>query len=248
MNDRVTSRALAAEFVGTFVLVFSIIMAVAMYALQPDAPRGLAYPFIALAHGLALFIMIQTLGAVSGGHFNPAVTLGLLSIRRVAPGTASAYIVMQALGALAAAGLTALIVTAQAEAVGFAAPAIDAKISLGSGMVLEGLAAFFLVWVVVGTAVNEQGSKEWAPFAIAGSLTLGVLLIAPLTGGSINPARAFGPALVDSLSGGDWGSLGEWLLAYVAAPIAGGVLAATMYAAFYMRPVPAPEALSPPPE
>ncbi|MBI5310727.1 MAG: aquaporin [Actinobacteria bacterium] len=248
MNDRINSRALIAEFIGTFALVFAIIIAVAMYALQPDAPRGLAYPFIALAHGLVLFILIQTLGAVSGAHFNPAVTLGLLSIRRIAPGTAGAYIVMQALGSLAAAGLTALILTAQAEAVGFAAPAIDASISLGSGMVFEALATFALVWVVVATAVNEKAQAAWAPLAIAGSLMLGVLLIAPLTGAGINPARAFGPALVDSLSGGDWGSLGEWLLAYVVAPVVGGVLAATLCAGLYLRPARPAEAASPPPE
>lgn len=248
MNDRITSRALIAEFVGTFVLVFAIVVAVSMYALQPDAPRGLAYPFIALAHGLALFIMIQTLGAISGAHFNPAVTLGLLSIRRVAPGTAGAFIVMQFLGSLAAAGLTALIINAQAKAVSFAAPAIESSISLGSGMVLEGLAAFFLVWVVVGVAVNENGSKDWAPFAIAGALTLGVLLIAPLTGGSINPARAFGPALVDSLSGGSWTDIGQWVLAYFVAPVAGGVLAATLYTGLYMRPAAAAAAPEPPPE
>lgn len=248
MNDRITSRALIAEFVGTLVLVFAIVAAVAMYALQPDAPRGLAYPFIALAHGLALFIMIQTLGAISGAHFNPAVTLGLLSVRRVAPATAGAYIVMQFLGSLAAAGLTALIINAQAKAVSFAAPAIDDSISLGSGMVLEGLAAFFLVWVVVGVAVSEHGSKDWAPFAIAGALTLGVLLIAPLTGGSINPARAFGPALVDSLSGGDWTDIGKWVLAYFVAPVAGGVLAATLYTGLYMRPAIAAAAPEPPPE
>lgn len=238
MADRVTTkpgigRALIAELLGTFVLVFVVILVVSMYALQADVARGLTYPFIAFAHGFVLLLLIQTVGSISGGHFNPAVTLGLLSIRQIAPRDALAYIGTQLVGAVGAAVLAWLTIKDQAGTVDYAATKIaDSEINLGSAIILELLFTFFLVWAIVGTAVNPDGPREWAPVVIAGTLTLGVLLIAPLTGASLNPARSIGPALIAN----EWGDIGEFLLAYIAAPIVGGIAAALLYSGLFMRP------------
>lgn len=249
MEETNTSKALVAELVGTFLLVLSIILAVTLYAgTLPAAsrPPQLIVPFVAFAHGFALFIGIQTLGRISGGHFNPAVTLGLLSIGKIEGGLAGAYIVAQVIGATLAGFLVALVLNDPATSVGFAAPTVDSAISLGSAIVLESLFVFFLVWTVVATAVADEGPKEWAPLAIATVLALGVLLIGKWTGAALNPARAFGADFTNALFGNDagFGSFKDFILAYVIGPIAGGVLAATLYNWLYIKqPV-----LSPPEE
>jgi aquaporin-4 len=247
VKDQSLAKALFAELLGTFALVFTIILVVSMYAAQGDVLRGLTYPFIALAHFLILFIMIQTLGPISGGHFNPAVTLGVLSIRRISVVNAAGYIVVQFAGAILAALLIKGIIPHQAETVKFASTAVSVDIKTGAAFALEAIAAFFLVWTVVGTAVNPDGSKEWAPLAIAGALALGVLLIAPLTGAGINPARSIGPALIS----GNWGDAKNFLEVYIIGPIGGGVLAALIYSGLYMsnsapeKPTLAPSEQSP---
>lgn len=242
------SKALIAEAVGTFLLVLSIVMAVTLYkgVLPPNGQLpNLIIPFVAFAHGFALFVGIQTLGRISGGHFNPAVTLGLLAIGKIKGGLAGLYIVMQVIGATLAAFLVALVLNDQGQAVGFAAPTIDygtagaPGITLGAGILLEALFVFFLVWTIVATAVAEEGPKEWAPIAISTVLALGVLLIGPWTGASLNPARAFGPDLTNALfgaaDGSGFGPFKDFILAYVIGPIAGGVLAATLYNALYIK-------------
>lgn len=255
MEDKSISKALLAELVGTFFLVLTIVVAVSVYAgvgggkLLPNV----VIPFVALAHGIVLFIMIQALGAISGGHFNPAVTCGLLSIKKISAPNAGAYIVVQVIGATLAAFLVAAVLPDQGDIVKYASPSISPEITLGAGIVLEAIFTFTLVWTIVATAVNPDGPKEWAPLAIASALALGVLLIGSLTGGSFNPARAFGPDLTNALFGksGGFGSVKDFFLAYVIAPIAGGVLAATLYNTLYIKnaesipPSPAPSEASP---
>lgn len=230
MENRNIAKALFAEFFGTFALVFTIIVVVAMYALQADVARGLTYPFIALAHGFVLFIMIQTVGRVSGAHFNPAVTLGVLSIGRISIGKASSYWFVQFAGAIAAALLAKALIPHEADTVKYASNAVSGDISTGAALVLEAIFTFFLAWTVIGTAVDPDGPADWAPLAISGALTLGVLLIAPLTGASLNPARSFGPALIS----GNWGEFTEYFLPYVVGPLAGGLLAALVYSGVFM--------------
>lgn len=240
MENRSIAKALFAEFFGTFALVFTIIVVVAMYALQADVARGLTYPFIALAHGFVLFIMIQTVGRVSGAHFNPAVTLGVLSIGRISFGRASSYWLVQFVGAIAAALLAKALIPDQADTVKYASNAVSADISTGAALVLEAIFTFFLAWTVIGTAVDPDGPADWAPLAISGALTLGVLLIAPLTGASLNPARSLGPALIS----GNWGEFTDYFLPYVVGPLAGGLLAALVYSGVFMsssdKPLPPP--------
>ena len=224
--------AYIAEFIGTFALVTTIILAASMYALQGDLPHGLSFPFIAAAHVLILLMIIQTLGPISGANFNPAISIALAAIKRISWLTAAMYTLVQILGAICAALFAYVVIQKQAEAVSYAATAINFKeINVGSAFALELLATFFLTWAVVGTAVSDKGDKTWAPFTIAMTLGLGVLLIAPLTGAGINPARSIGPALVS----GDWGSASDFLLAYVAGPIVGALLAAFIYAGLYIE-------------
>lgn len=236
MKDSHPGKAYLAEALGTFLLVFAIVAAVSLYGASIGggaAPiPGIVVPWVALAAGFALFIGIQTLGGISGGHFNPAVTIGLLSIRKISPTNAALYIVAQVVGALAATFLIALVLNEQGQAVNYAAPALDKGISTGAGIVLEAVMVFFLVWTIVATAVNPDGPKEWAPAAISAALALGIILIGQWTGASLNPARALAPDVTNALFGGEgsggFGPVKDFLLVYLVAPIAAGVLAATI--------------------
>jgi MIP family channel proteins len=258
MDEKNIGKAYLAEALGTFLLVFSIIGAVTLYggalAGATSPLPNIVIPFIALAHFLGLFIGIQTLGAISGGHFNPAVTLGLLSIKKIKAPHAALYIVAQVVGALLAAFFLALVLNKQGQIVSFGAPRVADGISIGSAIALEALFVFILVWTIVATAVNPDGPKEWAPAAIALSLALGVLIIGQWTGASLNPARAFGPDVANALfgaSGSDgFGPIKDFLLVYLIAPIAAGVLAATLYSFLYIKgevleEAPAPSEQSP---
>ena len=100
---------------------------------------------------------------------------------------------------------------------------LDGKIL--PGMVVEGLGTFFLVWAIIGVAVNPRATKEWAALAIGGALGMAVMVFGPLTGASLNPARAFGPALVS----GEWGGAGEFILVYMVAPVIGALVAGFVY-------------------
>ncbi|MBJ7348680.1 MAG: aquaporin [Thermoleophilaceae bacterium] len=225
--------AYIAEFIGTFALVTTIILAASMYALSGnELPKGLSFPFIAAAHVLILLMIIQTLGPISGANFNPAISISLAAIKRISWLTALMYTMVQILGAICAALFAYVVIQKQADAVSYAATTVNFKeINVGSAFTLELLATFFLTWAVVGTAVSDKGDKTWAPFTIAMTLGLGVLLIAPLTGAGINPARSIGPALVS----GEWGSASDFLLVYVAGPIVGALIAAFAYAGLYIE-------------
>lgn len=253
MKEQNYVKAYIAEAVGTFILVFSIIASVTLYV-GPATEAGVALPnfaipFIALAHFLGLFIGIQSLGAISGGHFNPGVTIGLLAIRKIRAREAGIYVIAQVIGATLAAFILALALHKQGQAVKFGSPALAEGVSVGSGMVLEALMMFIFVWTIVATAVNPRGTKEWAPAAISLSLALGVLLIGTWTGASLNPARAFGPDLTNALFGssGGFGSLRDFLLVYLIAPITAGVLAATLYNSLFIQPAERGELPEPPP-
>jgi MIP family channel proteins len=240
--------AVVAEFIGTFALVWTIIVVVSMYGLQGEiAPRALQFPFIAAAHVLILLLLIQTLGRVSGAHFNPAVTLSLASIREISAADAVKYVVVQLLGATAAAGLAYITLANQAGPFNYAATVVNPEIEMGTAFILEALATFFLVWTIIGVAVDKKADAPWAPLTIAGALGLGVLLIAGYTGAGLNPARSFGPALIS----GEWGPIDEFLLVYVLGPVLGGMLATFLFKGIFMadeRPAPLsepPEAASP---
>ena len=237
--------AYVAEFIGTFSLVFFITMVVSEIGRTPVAqgPGVPAFqPFvdfsvIGLVHVFVLFFLIQTLALVSGAHFNPAVTTALAAIRQIRPVDAGIYIVMQLTGGILGALLTKALFSdyPNAKQLNYGAPGLGDAIQhkLGLGMVVEGLGTFFLVWAIVGVAVNPQALREWAGLVIGGTLGLIVMIGAALTGGGFNPARAFGPALVAGHF--DKGGL-DWLLIWVVAPLIGAVLAAFLYMQMFILP------------
>ena len=239
--------AYIAEFIGTFTLVFVVTMVVSLVGRAPLSDAELAQtggvqPFvdftqIGLVHVLVLFFLIQTLAIVSGAHFNPAVTTALAAIRQIRLIDAAIYIVLQLAGGVLGALVTKAILTKDnfpnADAVGYGAPTVSDVLdkSTGLGMLVEGIGTFFLVWAIVGVAVNPRAAREWAGLVIGGTLGLLVMIAAPLTGAGFNPARAFGPSLVAS---GE--PVGTFLLVYVLAPVIGALIAAFLYFQIFILP------------
>jgi MIP family channel proteins len=231
------TAAYVAEFIGTFALVMFVTLVVSEYV-KPPVPQGqglapfqpfIDFSVIGLVHVFALFFLIQTLAVVSGAHFNPAVTAALAAVRQIRVIDAAIYVVVQLAGGVLGALVTKLVLKHldSAKAVHYGAPMISDNLGheIGLGMLVEGLGTFFLVWAVVGVAVNPQGVREWAGLAIGATLGMAVMVGGALTGGSYNPARAFGPALAANSFDG----AGRFLLVYVLAPVLGGVLAAFAY-------------------
>ncbi|MCW2984694.1 MAG: glycerol uptake facilitator protein [Conexibacter sp.] len=222
--------AYAAELIGTFGLVLFIVLVLTVSAPPPLGLGGPDFAVVGLVHAFALLLLISALGGACGAHFNPAVTVGMLSTRRIGLADACAYIVMQLAGAVLAVLLVKVLMNGSATAAHFGAPKVVAGRFLdGSavkGMVAEGAGAFFLMWAIMGTVVNPRGDRAWGAFVIGATLGLAVMCIAPLTGAGLNPARAFGPALF-----GGFGPAGDWLLAFVVGPVAGAVASAHLYTA-----------------
>jgi MIP family channel proteins len=211
-------RPVVAELVGTFAFVFIGAGAIVTNTMTHGAVGLLG---IALAHGLALSIMISVFGATSGGHFNPAVTIGFLVTRRIAPLLALLYIVAQLVGATLA-GLLLRIIFPEAvwQAAQLGTPNLAPGVSFGTGVLLEAVLTFFLLLAVFGTAVDERAPKIGG-FGIGLTVLFDILMGGPLTGASMNPARTFGPAL----AGGFW----QNDLVYWIGPIIGGIIAALLY-------------------
>src|SRR5919204_2276420 len=219
-----------AEFVGTFTLIFigagSILALTTLFlpAITSTEAQGvyggLTLVSVAFAHGLAIAVMVSAVGHISGGHFNPAVTFGFLVTRRMEPRLAVVYWVAQ----LAAAVVASLLLwwifpNSVVDAAKLGAPALGPLIGAGAGFVLEAILTFFLVWVVFATAADPRGTfKSIAGLAIGLTITLDILAGGPLTGAAMNPARAFGPELVQNT----WKDCWVWY----AGPFAGGALRA----------------------
>ena len=226
-------RRAAAEFVGTFALVFVGAGAVLVAAPSPGAGNL----EVALAHGLVIAVMASAVGHISGGHFNPAVTLGFLVTGRLSPVVAAAYWVAQLVSAIAAAALLKWIFTGEAQGT-LGAPAVGPGIEPEAALIIEAILTFFLVWVVFATAADPRGTfKSIAGLAIGLTITFDVLMAGPLTGAAMNPARALGPELL----GSNWDDFWIWLVG----PLAGGVLGALAYEWLYLRPL-APSVVGPP--
>lgn len=229
-----------AEFVGTFTLVFvgagSILTVGKLFGPVISAPQaadvysGLTLVGVALAHGLAIGVMVSAMGHISGGHFNPAVTLGFVLTRRIAPSLAVVYWSVQfAAAAVAAALLRWLYAEPARKAAKLGAPVLGGGVSHWQGLVIEMVLTFFLVWVVFATAADPGGAfKSIAGLAIGFTITLDILMGGPLTGAAMNPARAFGPELIQR----QWSDAWVW---YVG-PFVGGALAALAYEWLYLRP------------
>ena len=222
-----------AEFIGTFALIF--IGAGAVMSAGPLPEPGVVG--IALANGVIIAVMVSAVGHISGGHFNPAITLGFLVTGRIAPLLAVVYWAVQFTGAAAAAAILRWVFPSDQEGT-LGAPGLGPGIQPEAGLVIEAILTFFLVWVFFATAADSRGTfKSIAGLGIGLTITVDVLMGGPLTGAAMNPARAFGPELISN----HWNDFWIW---YVG-PFAGGVIAAVAYEFLYLRPV-APAVVGPP--
>lgn len=216
-------KALVAEFIGTFALIFIGVGSIATNYINRGGITGTAVELtaIALAHGFTIAVMVSATAAISGGHLNPAVTFGALLARKIDPKNAVGYIVVQCLGAIFAASLIKLAIPLQAlQAVGMGTPALGNGETAFMGLVMEFILTFFLVFVVFGTAIDSRAPKLGGLF-IGLTVALDILAGGPLSGAAMNPARYLGPALM----GG--GLQNFWL--YWIGPLAGGAAAALLY-------------------
>jgi len=218
-----------AEAIGTFALIFVGVLSISAAGIV-GAPGGLAtLASIGLAHGLTIAVMVAALGAISGGHFNPAVTFGFVITGRMKPATGGMYWIAQLVGASAAGLLIAALFGGGPVAGG--TPDLGRGVGVGAGIVIEAVATFFLVLVVFGTAVDERAPAAVFPLAIGLTLALGIMAVGPLTGGALNPARTFGPALAS----GHWNNH----LVYWIGPLLGGAIAAAIEHFYLMERKPA---------
>ena len=219
-------RGLAAylsELIGTFLLVFFITSVVVLFvATGNQAQFGSDFAVVGLVQAFALFGVIVMFGVVSGGHFNPAVTLAVAALKRISPIDAVIYILAQLSGGVLGALLTKELLEDEGRATHYGAAQVSSLLS-GSfaGSVVEAVGTFCLVLVVLSSVYSKKSAKEWAPLAIGTTLGFIVMVGGPLTGGSFNPARWFGPALVGNDFGGTW--------PYIVGPIVGSLLAAAVF-------------------
>ncbi len=219
-----TLRPLVAEFVGVFILVFLGAGAVVTNTYR-EGVVGLVG--IALAHGLALSIAVSATMNVSGGHINPAITLGLWSVGRIGWRQAGLYVLAQLLGAIVAAlAIKGLLPEVAGRIAQLGTPQLAPAVTLAQGILIEAILTFFLAFAVMGTAVDPAAPKV-AGFAIGLTLTMDILAGGPLTGAAMNPARAFGPALVAN----------AWLSQFVywVGPILGSIAAMQLYERLLLR-------------
>jgi aquaporin Z len=221
MLERDYIRRGVAEFIGTFALIF-VAAGGQAYARSPID--------LALGSGLVIAVMLSAFGFISGGHFNPAITLGFLVTRRIAPVLAVFYWVVQFGGAILAALLLKWVLPSAAITAGnLGVPSLGQGVGSGEAVVVEAILTFFVVWVMFATAVDPRGSfRQIAGLAVGFTVAFDVLMAYGITGGAVNPARAFGP----QLAGGHWSHFWVW---YVG-PLAGAVIAAALYELLYLRP------------
>jgi glycerol uptake facilitator protein len=232
-------RRSLAEAVGTFLLVFvGSGTATAATLLVNPFTAMVRMLLIALGLGLALFAGISIVGKISGGHYNPAVTVGLAVAGRFDWMNVPGYLIGQVAGAILGA-LAILIVYGRlgARLAGLGAPGLAPSINIWQGLFIEGFGTAVLVLAVMGTAVDIRSAAGWAPLTIGLTLTAIILFIGPATGGSVNPARAFGPDLVAAFFGFpvDWVA---FIVAYLVGPLVGGVVGAYGYSVMADLPRP----------
>lgn len=215
-------KALIAEFIGTFALIFIGVGAIATNYINrgiTGAPVDLTA--IALAHGFTIAVMVSATAAVSGGHLNPAVTFGAFMTGKIDRKNAVGYVISQCLGGIFAASLIKLVIPLEAlQAVGMGTPTLGLGETPLMGLGMEFFLTFFLVFVVFGTGIDARAPKLGGLF-IGLTVTLDILAGGPLSGAAMNPARYLGPALMG-------GGL-QYLWVYCLGPLAGGAAAALLY-------------------
>lgn len=223
MQNHLPAKLLA-EFIGTFAFVFIGAGAAAVVGTGAEL-NGLSA--VAFAHGLTIMVFAFAYGSLSGAHFNPAVTVGVLAVRAMTLGEAIGYIISQLVAAIAAAFLLRALLGGVATGLG--RPELAQGVALGAtaltitpaaGFVIEALLAFFLVTAVLNTAIAGRAGNL-APIAIGMTVTLNITMAGPLTGADFNPAISLGPMVATN------NFTNAWL--YMIAPLVGAVIAAIVH-------------------
>ena len=225
MNQTLLKQCVA-ELIGTFTLIFIGVGAI----YNANGTSGMGLLGVALAHGLAIAVMVSATGAISGGHLNPAVTLGVYVGGKIDLPKAIAYWISQLVGATVAGILLVNLLgndtQSGAQIVAAGTPDLGANVTKMQGVMIEAVLTFFLVFVVYGTAVDARAPKIGG-LAIGLTITLDILFGGPLTGAAMNPARTFGPALASA----HWNNH----LVYWIGPLLGGALAGLVYGRFLIK-------------
>jgi aquaporin Z len=217
-----STKKFLAEFLGTFWLVLGGCGSAIIAGAFPDL--GIGFLGVSLAFGLTVMTMAFAVGHVSGGHFNPAVTIGLWAGGRISSSVIPGYIISQVIGAVAAGGVIYFIATGSPDFVlrDFAANGYEdhspGHYSMAAGFVTEVVLTFFFLIIILGST-SPKAPAGFAPIAIGLALTLIHLISIPVTKTSVNPARSTGMAVY----AGSW-AIGQLWLFWVA-PIIGGALA-----------------------
>lgn len=207
-------RPLVAEFLGTALFVFIGAGSVVTNAMTGGAVTPLG---IALAHGVGMAILISAMMGISGGHLNPAVSLGVFMAGRIDGRTLGRYVLAQLVGGIAGAALLKVVFSAVAvRAVTAGVPQLSLNVSFGQAVAIEAVFTFFLVSAVFGTAISSEAPKIGG-FGIGLAIFVSALVVGGLTGAALNPARALGPAVV----AWSWHSQAVYWIG----PLAGGALA-----------------------
>ncbi|MBI2407916.1 MAG: aquaporin [Gemmatimonadetes bacterium] len=224
MRDAV--RHFLSEFIGTFALTF-----VGSAAIMQATQGGGNLVAVALATGLVLAIFVSAFMHI-GAHFNPAVTIGMLVVRRIEPVMAGLYVVAQVAGATAA----AFVLKASFPAALFAATrgggqSVSLDVTSGQAFALEAIGTMLLVWAIFGTAIDHRAPRIGG-LGVGFAMAVDILAFGTLTGASVNPARSFGPAFASGIY--------EAQGIYWLAPITGAIIAALIYEKLLLTNEPEP--------
>lgn len=234
MQRTISWPMLFAEYLGTFALVFFGGLAICMVEAYGTRNMAVDSIVIALVHGLTIFSMVNAFGHISGGHFNPAVTLGAFFLSWKHRTTAEplvklcAYVPLQLFGAMAGAlALTSVVPDTLWVSAKLGMPQVATNVSFGGAILVETILTFFLVITACGAAfdTHAKSSRIIAPLAIGSAVAVGIVAGGWLSGAAMNPARAFGPAVMSWLMGGEFYPLHVYLIG----PTLGGFLAGLFY-------------------
>jgi MIP family channel proteins len=217
-------NALVAEIAGTFMFFFVGIGAVASLDRAGSVDGAAALIVVALAHGVVLAVMVSSLGAVSGAHFNPAVTFGVWLAGQMPGRRALAYVLAQLIGGLGAAWALRVIFS-ESVSPNLGTPALGSGVEPLVGLAIEAVLTVILLTAVFGTAIDPRGPKVGG-LAIGLAVAADVLMGGPLTGAAMNPARWFGPAAVT----GAWENSYVWIVG----PLVGAAIGALVYRYFFL--------------
>jgi glycerol uptake facilitator protein len=239
--ERPLSSVMLAEVYGTFLLTFvgATAITVASDPTQFAIGATLGLGFIGLAHGLALLAGIASVGSISGGFFNPAVTIGMWTAGRFPKARVAPYIVAQLIGATLAAIAEYLVVGQAAASIpgvdlGSNLPNLSLPTPIFSSMLAEIVGTMFLAMAVMGSTDEDSKELAWSTSAIGLVMAATIWAVGAISGASLNPARSFGPAVVSLLF---TNQAFEYYPIYVVGPVLGAIIAAILYRAIYKRVV-----------